>query len=399
MWTSGRPVTTWSRSRAQTRTDPGPHGTALLCLTLLPTACFLARVIVSARRRTLARVAVSGLALVGALGLAEVLTRRLALLDRLNGFPRHLFLATSMPDLPYRLRPGVTLHIRDFTVRVNELGLRGEETTERPPPGKRRLLVLGDSIVYGEGLAEADTFPVLLQQELARRGRADVEVLNGGASGYDTPAELAYLREFGLRLTPDTVVVGVSLNDYESAPGITPVGFLTIDPAARDGAPWLSNHSEYYVLVRWLVRYARGGHWFQQAAAGAKPRADGPHPAPGGLDRAIGLMHRHFYTAKDPAKWERVRRALEGIRDTARAKGLDLAFVIFPEGWQVGVPDPDLEAQRAWLGLCAEAGVRCLDLYPAFAAAGSEPLFQDTQHPNAVGMRIAARAAGEYLAQ
>jgi hypothetical protein len=92
-----------------------------------------------------------------------------------------------------------------------------------------------------------------------------------------------------------------------------------------------------------------------------------------------------------------VRDALAGIADVARARHLALTVLVFPEGWQVGVPDPDLAPQRAWLALCAELAVRCVDLHPAFAAAGSGTLFQDTQHPNAEGMRVAARAAAEVL--
>src|SRR5262249_37758500 len=61
-------------------------------------------------------------------GAGELLTRELSIIDRLNGIPRLLYLATNVPDLPYRLRPGVTVHVRDFTVRVNRLGLRGAET-------------------------------------------------------------------------------------------------------------------------------------------------------------------------------------------------------------------------------------------------------------------------------
>jgi lysophospholipase L1-like esterase len=343
---------------------------------------------------------VAGLALLVAAGGAELLTRRLSLLDRLNGVPRRLYLATDLPDMAYRLRPGVTVAMKTFTIHVNALGLRGAETTQAPAPGRRRILVLGDSIVYGEGLNEPDTFPVLLEQELARRGGTETEVLNGAAQGYDTAAERTYLQEVGVPLAPDAVVLGVSLNDYERAPALTPFGFLTVDPAARDRLPWLSNRSEYYVLVRWLITYARGGHWFQHASASAGPPA--PAAAPDGLaariDGAIGAMHRHFYASRDTAKWARVREALAGLAELARTRGVEFAAVIFPEGYQIGVPAPDLAPQRAWLDLCAELGVRCLDLQPAFAAAaGPEPLFQDTQHPNAAGMRVAARAVADFI--
>jgi lysophospholipase L1-like esterase len=342
---------------------------------------------------------VLGLAVSGAIFcvFGEVLTRELAIIDRLNGIPRKLYLATNIPDLPYRLRPGVELRVRDFTVHVNRLGLRGPETGPAPAAGRRRLLVLGDSVVYGEGLQEPDTLPVLLERELAARGGPPTEVLNGAAPGYNTEAELAYLRETGLALAPDGLVLGVSLNDYGPAPGLTPFGFLTADPAARSRLPWLTNHSEFYMVVRWLITYARGEHWFQHAGrrASADTRPfDQRWPA---IDRAIAMMHKHFYAKPAGPGWESVRRALPALRDLAREHGLPLAVVIFPEKDQVEGPEPDLAPQRQWLALCGEFGLHCLDLYPAFAAAAGEPLFQDTQHPNAAGMRVAARAVAAFL--
>ena len=335
----------------------------------------------------------------------EILTRAFGIIDRLNGIPRRLYLATSIPDLPYRLRPGVTVSIRDFTVHVNRYGLRGPEISGQPLDGRRRVLVLGDSVVYGEGLNEPDTFPVLLEQALNADGARPSEVLNGAAPGYNTEAELAYLREVGLALSPETLVLGVSLNDYGPAPGLTPFGFLTADPRERSQMPWLSNHSEFYMLVRWLITYARGEHWYQRVAraAPAAPRAPAP-PAPSfadrwpAMDRAIAMMHKHFYAAPSGPGWESVRRALPGLRDAARRRGLDLAVVIFPEKDQIELPDPNLDPQRRWLALCEELELRCLDLRPAFAAAAPEgPLFQDTQHPNAAGMRVAAREVAGFL--
>jgi hypothetical protein len=49
--------------------------------------------------------------------------------------------------------------------------------------------------------------------------------------------------------------------------------------------------------------------------------------------------------------------------------------------------------------LCRELALACLDLQPAFAAAarGETELFLDTQHPNARGFALAARATAEFL--
>jgi lysophospholipase L1-like esterase len=334
-------------------------------------------------------------------GLAgELLARQLDLIDRLNGFPRELYLATAIADLPYRLRPGITARSSDVPVRVNALGLRGPEVAAAPAPGTRRLLVLGDSVVFGEGLAEEDTFPRLLERALAEAGAAPTEVLNGAAPGYNTEAELAYLREVGLALAPDELVLGVSLNDFGPTPALTPSGFLTVDPKARDRAPWPSNHSEFYVLLRWTITYARGGHWYQRVVrAGPAPPAAPAPPADAGaaFDRAIAVMHKRFYARPTGEGWERVQRALAGFRDLTRARGLPLTLIIFPERDQVEDATPNLDPQRQWLALCTSLELRCLDLHPAFAAARDGSLFADTQHPNAAGLRIAAGAVADFV--
>jgi lysophospholipase L1-like esterase len=287
--------------------------------------------------------------------------------------------------------------------------------------GRRRILALGDSVVYGEGLKEPDTFPVLLEAALADR-QVSAEVLNGAAPGYNTAAELAYLREIGLALHPSTIVLGVSLNDYGPAPGLTPSGFLTTQPEERSRLLWLTNHSEFYMLLRWGITYARGEHWYQRAGQNmaktgkakppdpatpppAIPAASPAAPAASfadrwpSIDRAIAIMHKNFYKAPSGPGWESVRQSLVGLRDLTRANGLELAVVIFPEKDQVELPEPSLDPQRQWLALCTELELRCLDLLPAFQAGvgTADTLFLDTQHPNGAGMRLAARATAAFL--
>ena len=284
-------------------------------------------------------------------------------------------------------------------VRVNRLGLRGGETTPRPAPDHRRLLVLGDSVVFGQGLEEADTFPVLLERALAAKGGSATEVLNGGVPGYNTATEVAFLERFGLPLAPDAVVLGVSLNDYSDAPVMTASGLLTNELDARTRLPWLTNHSELYLLARWTAVYLRGAHPWQRLGEQAPAAATPVEERWAALDRAVAAMHKQFYAAPAGPGWERTRAALGALRDLTRGHGLALTAIVFPDRDQVELPAPDLDPQRRWLELCDAVGIRCVDLAPAFraAAAPNGSLFQDTQHPNAAGMRVAAQAVADAL--
>jgi len=83
-----------------------------------------------------------------------------------------------------------------------------------------RIVMLGDSITAGYGLAAAEALPVRLQAALQARGR-DVVVENAGVSGDTTAGGLARL-DWTVAGKPDIVVVALGGND----------GLRAIDPAA-----------------------------------------------------------------------------------------------------------------------------------------------------------------------
>lgn len=323
----------------------------------------------------------------------EVLTRAFNLVDRLNGFSRRLYVVTDDPELTYVHRPGMETRVGGVPVRLNALGLRGPEASRAPAPGVHRVLVLGDSATFGEGLPIEETFPALVERELAARAPGRYEVLNGGVRGYNTAAELAFLRRHGLQLAPRTVIVGFNLNDVDPTPVMGSLGILTLDPAARVATRSLANRSEFYLLLRWLV------------LAGARAWGGG-EPAPGFVvgpgerfsrfDRYLAGLRKRHYTQPGDDRWPTVVHALRGFDETARAHGLRLLVAILPDGDQMGVPDPDLRPQAKLLALCGELHLECLDLYPRFAAAAGE-LHLDTMHPNAAGNRVIARTLADHL--
>jgi len=78
-------------------------------------------------------------------------------------------------------------------------------------PRLPRLLVLGDSLVAGHGLAQGDAFPDRLAAVLATRGRP-VEIINAGVSGDTTAGGLARL-DWSLADDPDAVIIVLGGND------------------------------------------------------------------------------------------------------------------------------------------------------------------------------------------
>jgi hypothetical protein len=329
----------------------------------------------------------------------ELLARGLGIVDRLNGYARQLFERGPYPALPYRLRPGVEVTFGVTRVRVNRLGLRGPDVSDRPAPATVRILVLGDSVVFGQGVDEEATLSAGLARALTARWGTPVEALNAGTQGYDTVAEAAYLAGPGRALAPNGVVVGMSLNDYDRAPAYDATGVLTRH--ADDGvAAGPLARSEFWLLLRWLRAWSRGELMTQllERRAGTEPK--GSPPAADGaaaLDRLVAAEHLRFYRDPDPALWARLRGGLAALRDTAAGNGQWLVVAVFPESWQLAPATADATPQRKLRALCDELRIHCLDLAPAFAADGGPALFQDTQHPNARGLAVAAQTIAAAL--
>jgi acyl-CoA thioesterase-1 len=86
-------------------------------------------------------------------------------------------------------------------------------TAERPRP---RIVVLGDSLSAGLGLAEAESYPALLQQKLDAEG-AEWDVVNAGISG-DTSA--AGLQRFDWALQGDVRILILELGANDGLRGL-----------------------------------------------------------------------------------------------------------------------------------------------------------------------------------
>lgn len=82
-------------------------------------------------------------------------------------------------------------------------------------PASLRLMILGDSLTAGYGLAREDSFPARLEQALRDEGYA-VSVVNAGVSGDTTAAGLArlpWVLGTSAASPPDAVMVELGAND------------------------------------------------------------------------------------------------------------------------------------------------------------------------------------------
>ena len=124
-------------------------------------------------------------------------------------------LFVSDPALEYRLAPNQNLRRFGHRITINSFGMRSAPLLMPRSPGRRRLLVIGDSVVWGG--AQLDQAQIAT--ELLRR--PDLEVANLGVPSWGPANQLAYLRRFGLVDATDVVLV-ISSHDSADVPADQP---------------------------------------------------------------------------------------------------------------------------------------------------------------------------------
>jgi acyl-CoA thioesterase-1 len=75
-----------------------------------------------------------------------------------------------------------------------------------------RVLILGDSLTEGYGVAKDDSFPSVLQQELKESGFPQTQIINAGISGSTSSSGVSRLK-WSLKSKPDILVLALGGND------------------------------------------------------------------------------------------------------------------------------------------------------------------------------------------
>jgi hypothetical protein len=119
------------------------------------------------------------------------------------------------PEIIYELIPNLAgIRFKSQPLRTNARGFRGPEHPEEPAPGTIRIVGIGDSVMFGWGVRERQSYPRILERMLNRDLQGvRVEVINTAVPGYNTAMEVATLEAKGVAFRPDWVIVDFVTND------------------------------------------------------------------------------------------------------------------------------------------------------------------------------------------
>jgi len=136
-----------------------------------------------------------------------------------------------MPRLKNRSHGGILID-------TNRFGIRERDYELPKPEGLVRVVLLGDSYVFGTRSEAEDRMGALLERWLRERsGRDGVEVLHLGILSWNALAECAYVRRQMALLRPDLVIHITTANDLDDVEGVRGFGGLArFTPQFRDRA-------------------------------------------------------------------------------------------------------------------------------------------------------------------
>ena len=254
----------------------------------------------------------------------------------------------------------------------NHLGFREREIPPRSPD-RYRIVVVGDSFTWGQGIEEGERFSNLLEGSLG----PGYEVFNFGRPGNDMPGHLDVLEE-ALPVSPDFILLQLYINDFETPQMTRPQPYPLL-PSSLDRD--LERGSVLYDLAN-----RQWASW---------------QPTLGIVDSYEQYMARNLRDANAPNARAAFGMLREFIERSHRA-GVACGTVLFPAPDAMGphgsnYPFGYLHYRVS--STCAGEKIRCLDLLPAFSTI-EDPrsmwVSPFDAHPNALTNR---RAADEILRQ
>ncbi|MCX6623451.1 MAG: GDSL-type esterase/lipase family protein [Acidobacteria bacterium] len=175
-------------------------------------------------------------------------------------------------------------------LQTNAMGLR-ERPISSKQPGRPRILMLGDSVLFGWGVRVEDTCSRQLENLLHMQRGIDAEIINSGVPGYNSYQEMVFLKTRGGMLEPDAVVLLYVDNDIDPIDPAHPHLGVRPDPRKDPSGAfdYYASVSRFYFMLRHLipallsststsVQAARGSFGWRQsmesiAAAGRYSRA------------------------------------------------------------------------------------------------------------------------------
>lgn len=317
-------------------------------------------------------------------------------------------------ELGYVPRASVTVEYPPYhaVFDTNAAGLRGPEVPVERTPGRRRIVVLGDSFAWGHGVSAGLAFPEVIDAALP-----DTDVVNLGVPGYDLAKLLAFYRRVGRRYRPDLVIVSICQNDFRMddvvrAAGDSRSGAVRTrcavkaggsQPVSRGFKQWLHRHSYLYLLLQQTINTNKSlsraavAIGLKEDLAGFELLDDNLRPAlidgPPCVEQSYARIQQQLLAIRDAVHSDNADILVALIPCIQSIDAKELAKSIAYTKYDAG--DFDLSApMHRLMGFCKANDIAAVDPTAAFKAAfgrGESLYLPGDLHFNAAGHAMFAR--------
>lgn len=320
------------------------------------------------------------------------------------------------PLIGYRLSPHSYARHRgpefDTHIAINAQGMRMDrDVSYETPPGKQRILLIGDSFTFGHGVNVQDRFGERLEKILT-----SVEVLNMGVWGTGTDQQYLLYREEGVKFNADLVIL-----------------LYLVENITRNGNDGTVQHGDR-MLPKPRFRLQEGKlvltnvpvpkhsvpindeqrQWQENQGIGI------PIPFKGFLrehsalyrllhSRGSNTLHQLFKTEvipfpqyqEDREAWQITKLLFKQFANEASQNGSEFLLVILPTQEFVNRTHIDPFPQKMIIKACKASRIGVLDMLPALKRMSSESehglYYAMDGHWNVDGHKAAARIIADYL--
>jgi hypothetical protein len=277
----------------------------------------------------------------------------------------HTVLYIADPEIGYYPQPNVSLRRYGGQVSTNQFGMRSPPVSREKPAGTFRVLMLGDSTLWGGSyIDQEEMYATLVRKGLNAKGLpGPVEVLVMGVNGWGPYHEHGFVRVFGT-MDADLTIVNLPIDDVtRPLYGLASVPFFAVQSPPKLAMEEVANH------LMWRYRSEHAGI--------------------------------------DP-KWEQ-RQARHGINeygllaDDLMKAGSEVMFFVLP-GRDPGFGKPQLKHYWMWRkeleGELKKRGVKSFFPRGLFRGQGEpDAIYHDYVHLNTPGHRIYAEFMQAKIAE
>lgn len=290
---------------------------------------------------------------------------------RVSTLDPHLRAVDGRADRTDRFRMGSWESDRRLAMAKGRAQWRGGSVPVTPREEERRLVTLGGSSVWGDGVRRGETWASLLQDLLNEAPDGPWRVINAAARGGTIASQRALLEEHVMAWQPEVVVASFGFNDSATVN-------LATQPQKRDALESLPDRSSPPGSLSDL----RVTQALRRVTVTLSRNLRAAHAGPGGSRFLPGSTIQEF------------QAEIHALANLAARE--DFQLVLMPEP---AMP-PYTAALPYWeviRNMAGTPGVEVLPVLETYQQHWESRLLLDTVHPTPMGHRLIAQLAAERL--